>query len=135
MPSGRFGADSARVQCAAITHNVVRAAGILAGPTWWPAAPRCAAESQPPRRVGPTLTPGRHTPTQSLAVGAGMDHAVAQHLGYTPNPPPSDHPAEQALPEHTRKVGQTSDYLYSHDDRTVQSTFKPHHQVDPRIEA
>ncbi|HEY6576126.1 MAG TPA: IS1380 family transposase [Mycobacterium sp.] len=31
MPSGRFGANSAWVLCAAITHNLLRAAGILAG--------------------------------------------------------------------------------------------------------
>jgi len=31
MPSGRFGANSAWVLCAAIAHNLLRAAGILAG--------------------------------------------------------------------------------------------------------
>ena len=31
MPSGRFGANSAWVLCAAITHNLLRAAGTLAG--------------------------------------------------------------------------------------------------------
>jgi Transposase DDE domain group 1 len=31
IPSGRFGANSAWVLCAAITHNLLRAAGILAG--------------------------------------------------------------------------------------------------------
>lgn len=31
MPSGRFGANSAWVLCAAITHNLLRAAGVLAG--------------------------------------------------------------------------------------------------------
>ncbi len=33
MPSGRFGANSAWVLCAAIAHNLLRAAGILAGGT------------------------------------------------------------------------------------------------------
>lgn len=32
MPSGRFGANSAWVLCAAITHNLLRAAGMLADP-------------------------------------------------------------------------------------------------------
>ncbi|MEU6586318.1 IS1380 family transposase [Nocardia sp. NPDC046763] len=32
MPSGRFGANSAWVLCAAIAHNLLRAAGALAGP-------------------------------------------------------------------------------------------------------
>jgi hypothetical protein len=31
MPSGRFGANSAWVLCAAIAHNLLRAAGVLAG--------------------------------------------------------------------------------------------------------
>jgi hypothetical protein len=31
LPSGRFGANSAWVLCAAITHNLLRAAGVLAG--------------------------------------------------------------------------------------------------------
>jgi hypothetical protein len=31
LPSGRFGANSAWILCAAITHNLLRAAGILAG--------------------------------------------------------------------------------------------------------
>jgi hypothetical protein len=31
MPSGRFGANSAWILCAAISHNLLRAAGVLAG--------------------------------------------------------------------------------------------------------
>src|SRR6478672_13892792 len=31
IPSGRFGANSAWVLCAAIAHNLLRAAGVLAG--------------------------------------------------------------------------------------------------------
>jgi hypothetical protein len=31
MPSGRFGANSAWVLCAAIAHNLLRATGVLAG--------------------------------------------------------------------------------------------------------
>ncbi|WP_174682949.1 transposase, partial [Mycolicibacterium conceptionense] len=31
MPSGRFGANSAWILCAAIAHNLLRAAGVLAG--------------------------------------------------------------------------------------------------------
>ena len=32
LPSGRFGANAAWALCAAITHNLLRAAGTLAGP-------------------------------------------------------------------------------------------------------
>ena len=31
IPSGRFGANSAWILCAAIAHNLLRAAGVLAG--------------------------------------------------------------------------------------------------------
>jgi hypothetical protein len=31
MPSGRFGANSAWILCAAIAHNLLRAVGVLAG--------------------------------------------------------------------------------------------------------
>jgi hypothetical protein len=31
LPSGRFGANSAWILCAAIAHNLLRAAGVLAG--------------------------------------------------------------------------------------------------------
>jgi hypothetical protein len=31
MPSGRFGANSAWVLCAALAHNLLRAAGVIAG--------------------------------------------------------------------------------------------------------
>ncbi len=31
MPSGRFGANSAWILCAAISHNLLRAAGVIAG--------------------------------------------------------------------------------------------------------
>jgi hypothetical protein len=46
MPSGRFGANSAWVLCAAIAHNLLRAAATLAGPTHAVArGPPCAARS------------------------------------------------------------------------------------------
>jgi hypothetical protein len=34
MPSGRFGANSAWILCAAISHNLLRAAGVLAGDSY-----------------------------------------------------------------------------------------------------
>ena len=37
IPSGRFGANSAWILCAAIAHNLLRATGVLAGGTGTPA--------------------------------------------------------------------------------------------------
>jgi hypothetical protein len=34
MPLGRFGASSAWILCAAISHNLLRAAGVLAGDSY-----------------------------------------------------------------------------------------------------
>jgi hypothetical protein len=46
MPSRQFGANSARVLCAGIAHNLLRAAATLAGPAQPSRAePRCAARS------------------------------------------------------------------------------------------
>jgi hypothetical protein len=39
LPSGRFSANDAWLTCAAIAHNLTRAAGHLAGPTWSAARP------------------------------------------------------------------------------------------------
>src|SRR4029077_10031232 len=46
MPSGRFGANSAWILCAAIAHNLLRAAATLSGQPMPPrVGPRCAARS------------------------------------------------------------------------------------------
>ena len=81
MPSGRFGANSAWVLCAAIAHNLLRAAGVLAGGrhTPSPAEPRCDANRQHPRPAGPPTTPTRPAPTQPLALGKALAYTVAQH--------------------------------------------------------
>ena len=52
MPSGRFGANSAWAICAAITHNLLRAAGTLAGP------PRRGPRRHPAPRSWSTSPPG-----------------------------------------------------------------------------
>ena len=80
LPSGRFAANSAWAICAAITHNLLRAAGTLAGPaTPSPAARPCAATSSPSRPARPTATPTRPAPTRALALGqpvAALWHGV-----------------------------------------------------------
>ena len=114
IPSGQFGANSAWVLCAAIAHNLLRAAGVLAGGAYAVARGRHAATQNRhhPRPAGPTPTPPHPAPTH--ATGPGQ--ITGSHCGATPSatahqpPRPSDHPAEQALPEHTGKAGQTSSH-------------------------
>ena len=111
MPSGHFGANSAWVLCAAIAHNLLRAAATLAG-----GRARRRARSHPApqdrqhrRPADPPTTATRPAPTQPLALG--RTHGL--HCGATPSgthrhcPPPSDHPPKGPTGAH-RKAGQTS---------------------------
>jgi hypothetical protein len=66
MPSGRFGANSAWILCAAIAHNLLRAAATLAGPRH--AATRGATLRRkivniPARLARPQRRPVLHLPT------------------------------------------------------------------------
>jgi hypothetical protein len=66
MPSGRFGANSAWVLCAAITHNLLRTAGVLAGDRY--AVARGATLRRrivniPARLVRPQRRPILHLPS------------------------------------------------------------------------
>jgi hypothetical protein len=66
MPSGRFGANSAWILCAAIAHNLLRAAGVLAGRTY--AVARGATLRRrivniPARLARPQRRPVLHLPT------------------------------------------------------------------------
>jgi hypothetical protein len=62
MPSGRFGANSAWILCAAIAHNLLRAAGVLAGATHAVARGSTLRRKhrQRSRPTGPTPTPPDH---------------------------------------------------------------------------
>ena len=66
VPSGRFGANSAWVLCAAITHNLLRAAGVLAGGSHTVARAatlRRKIINIPARLVRPQRRPILHLPT------------------------------------------------------------------------
>lgn len=78
MPSGRFGANSAWVLCAAIAHNLLRAAGVLADPQLGRArgAPK---DHQHSRSFHPTATQTRPAPARSLALGTGLAAVMARH--------------------------------------------------------
>ena len=88
MPSGRFGANSAWILCAAIAHNLLRAAATLSRP----AARRRARghpapqDRQHPRPPGPPTTTTHPAPTQPLALGRRMASTVAQHHRQPPTP-------------------------------------------------
>ncbi len=65
IPSGRFGANSAWVLCAAIAHNLLRAAGVLAGERHGRAR---GIDAAPPHRqraspTGPSTAPTSPAPT------------------------------------------------------------------------
>jgi hypothetical protein len=66
MPSGRFGANSAGILCAAIAHNLLRATGVLAGGSYAVArgaTPRRRIVTIPARLARPQRRPIRHLPT------------------------------------------------------------------------
>ena len=81
MPSGRFGANSAWVLCAAIAHNLLRAAGVLAGGTNNVArgATLRRQHRHRPRPSDPTPTTTHPAPTHPLALVESLAHTVAQH--------------------------------------------------------
>ena len=66
IPSGRFGANSAWVLCAAIAHNLLRAAGVLAGGQHTRARGstlRCRIVNVPARLARPQRRPVLHLPS------------------------------------------------------------------------
>ena len=89
IPSGRFGANSAWVLCAAIAHNLLRAAGVLAGDTPYPST---RIDAAPPHRQRPGPTgPPQHRPILHLPTHwPWSKHWLAlwhNTIGYSPPPP------------------------------------------------
>jgi len=78
LPSGLFPANAAWALCAAITHNLLRAAGSLAGPTQ--AVARGATLRRTlvnvPARLAQPATPHRLAPARALALGEVLAHPV-----------------------------------------------------------
>ena len=86
MPSGRFGANSAWILCAAIAHNLLRAAATLAGPTH--AAARGATLRRkivniPTRLARPQRRPALHLPSHWPWAG-GWLALWHNTIGYSP---------------------------------------------------
>ena len=114
MPSGRFGANSAWVLCAAIAHNLLRAAGVLAGDQHTRARGstlRRKIVNVPARLARPQRRPDP-APTHPLALVQSLACTVAQHHRIQPT---TDRDTlttrRKARPERTGKAGQTSSYL------------------------
>ena len=106
IPSGRFGANSTWVLCAAIAHNLLRAAGALAGGNLTKArgATPATQTRRRPGPPGPTATKTRAAPARPLA----LDPALATTLA---GRPPPDQPASYPYHQDRQwKAGQTSGY-------------------------
>ena len=107
IPSGRFGANSAWVLCAAIAHNLLRAAGMLAGDR------HARARGSTLRRrivnVPARLARPQHRPIPAPAHPLALVKTLAQTVGTTPSDTAHrsqrqpDHPAVKAQPEAHRK--------------------------------
>jgi hypothetical protein len=143
MPSGRSGANSAWILCAAISHNLLRAAGVLAGDSY--AVVRGATlrrHRQPSRTAGPPPTPIRTAPTQLLALGLGVENTMAQHYRHRTPPEAATYNRPRLTTAHrgptqgNRKAGQTSGQLLA-TIRIKIKTASPHttrvyRRIDPK---
>ena len=108
IPSGLFAANCAWLGCAVIAHNLLRAAGTLAGGNhavgpWRHPAPR------PGQRAGPLRRPGPQTdaaPTSPLALAKRMENPVGQRhrllLPDRPTPRRLTPPTSPGPPRHPR---------------------------------
>ncbi len=113
IPSGHFGANSAWVLCAAIAHNLLRAAGVLAG------GPHAVARGATLRRKMSTSPPAWHVRNANPSCTCpptGPGRNPGSHCGATPLAsahqqlqPPDQQPTrpDQGI---TGKAGQTSSY-------------------------
>lgn len=98
MPSGRFGANSAWILCAAIAHNLLRTVGVLAGGTH--AVARAATLRRRIVNVAARLAPPP-TPTSCTCPATGPGSMRGFGCGTTPSedvrhrwPSPPDHPPQ-----------------------------------------
>ena len=85
LPSGRFGANSAWILCAAIAHNLLRAAGVLAGDQHARARGSCTC---------PLTGPGRNT---GSGCGTTRSDTAHQSRSDPDNPPDTALPTPQML--------------------------------------
>src|SRR6476660_2834746 len=108
MPSGRFGANSAWILCAAIAHNLLRAVGVLpAADMLWPAEPPYGDASSLCRPDSPGLNADRYCTYPATGPG----HQRGPRCGTTrsdsahPSPSPPDQPPNRPNRSTQEKLG------------------------------
>ena len=99
IPSGRFGANSAWILCAAIAHNLLRAAGVLAGDRHTTARGSTLRRRivniparRPARNTDPSCTyprpgPGRRPGSPCGTTPSDTAHHCPRHPDHPPNRP------------------------------------------------
>src|SRR5690606_29921457 len=130
-PSGRFGANSAWILCAAIAHNLLRAAGVLAGAAT--AVARGATLRRrivniPARLARPQRRPILHLPTHWpwAKTWTTLWHNT---IGYSPPAARIRCPlAPRPRPNTTGSAGQTSGYTLPATRSTAKISPKAPHQ-------
>jgi hypothetical protein len=110
LPSGHFDANAAWVVCAAIAHNLLRAAGSLTSiPRQSPRrdpAQTSRRRSRPPRP--PPRTPGP-APSRALALGRGDHRAARGHRPTHRLTPPDHRPPGPTGDHNVDKLGRPAD--------------------------
>lgn len=112
MPSGRFGANSAWILCAAITHNLLRAAGVLAGATNAVARGstlRRRIVNIPARLARPQRRPVLHLPSTGPGPSTGLLCGATSSAPAHQRPPPPDHPPKGPTGNTQEKLGRPAD--------------------------
>ena len=133
LPSGHFGANSAWALCAAIAHNLLHAAGTLAGQPHTRARGatlRRQLITVPARLARPARTPVLHLPSRwpwapGLATAVGPDHRPPAQPSrcLTTNPPTT-------RPEHPDQWKSWTDQRLRHaSDTDTHDQFKPRSPV------
>ena len=148
IPSGLFAANCAWLVCAVIAHNLLRAAGTLAGgehAVARGATLRRDLVAVPARFAAPARKPMLHLPAHwpwQIGWKTLWDNIIGYGLA-TPSrltPPPPSTPPSQARPRRPRgKLVQASGSLMPTPSRTApivqESTPRRHEITDPRIQA
>ena len=124
LPSGRFGANSAWTICAAITHNLLRAAGTLASPAH--AVARGATLRRDliavPARIARPQRRRDAAPPGALALGRPMDRALGRRVRHRP----TRHRPDPQPPPNPARPG-TLQLWKSWADQQPQPAHHPHH--------
>src|SRR6476469_8775962 len=148
ITSGLFAANCAWLACAVIAHNLLRAAGTIAGGDHAVArgghpAPGPGHRARPLRRPRPRSDVA---PARALAMADRVENPVGHHHRLQSRNPTSRmnatspaHPPSQARPGHTWKAGAGQRTTHAHTipnrPNRAESAPRRHDITDPRIQA